>query len=398
MVVGTSVDATAEGPEPSGDIDDSANLNVLADAALRRLGLVESSSVTQVSTESLLPLVKEFAGGKIKFFHENWCKLTSDRYILDIVKYGVKIKVDHPTPCSRPIPLGYSERDKAFLKKEIHKLLEKKVIVRADRGASGDFFSPVFLREKKDGTHRFILNLKRMNENVQKTHFKMESIKHVIAMIQPGCWMATIDLKDAYYSVPVGEISTKLLKFVLDSEIFRFVALPNGYRDAPRIFTKIMKPVFGTLRNSGYASVVYIDDSYLQGLSYNQCRLNVIVTVRVLLALGCTIHPIKSVLDPTRELVFLGFVINSITMTLSLTPDKRTKIRKMAIKMLRQKSPTIQQVAKLVGNLVATTEAVPLAPRYYRKLEKDKAKALKLSRGRYEAKMIISNKGEADLA
>ena len=53
-----------------------------------------------------------------------------------------------------------------------------------------------------------------MNKSVTTTHFKMESIKHaIIAMIQPGCWMASIDLKDAYYSVFVGERSTKLLKF-----------------------------------------------------------------------------------------------------------------------------------------------------------------------------------------
>ena len=95
----------------------------------------------------------------------------------------------------------------------------------------------------------------------------MESIKQVIAMVQPGCWMATIDLKDAYYSVPVHKESRKYLKFVLDSSIFDFPSLPNGYRDAPRLFTKIMKPVFGTLRNRGHASVVYIDDSWLQGLT-----------------------------------------------------------------------------------------------------------------------------------
>ena len=85
----------------------------------------------------------------------------------------------------------------------------------------------------------------------------MESIKQVIAMVQPGCWMASIDLKDAYYSVPIHKNSRKYLKFVWNSLIYVFTSLPNGYRDAPRIFTKIMKPVFGTLRAMGYSSVVY---------------------------------------------------------------------------------------------------------------------------------------------
>ena len=159
----------------------------------------------------------------------------------------------------------------------------------------------------------------------------------------------------------------------------------------------MMKPVFGTLRNHGHASVVYIDDSFLQGVTYNQCKLNVILTVRVLVALGCTIHPRKSVLDPTRELVFLGLVINSQAMTIALTPEKRIKIRKLAKKMMVSKKPTIKEVASLVGNLVATSEAVPLAPRYYRKIEKDKAKALKVSRGNYQARMTLSTQAIGDL-
>ena len=80
----------------------------------------------------------------------------------------------------------------------------------------------------------------------------MESIKQVIAMIQPGCWMASIDLKDAYYSVSVNRNCRKYLKFLWDDCINEFTSLPNEYRDAPRLFTKILKPVFGTCRTMGY--------------------------------------------------------------------------------------------------------------------------------------------------
>ena len=39
----------------------------------------------------------------------------------------------------------------------------------------------------------------------------------------------------------------------------------NGYAQAPLLFTKLLKQPFGFLRKHGYASVIYIDDSYLQG-------------------------------------------------------------------------------------------------------------------------------------
>ena len=84
-------------------------------------------------------------------------------------------------------------------------------------------------------------------------------------------------------------------------------------------------------------------------------------------------------------------------MTLALTTEKRIKIRKLAKEMLENKKPTIREVAKLVGNLVATSDAVPLAPRYYRKMEIDKAKALKMAKGNYKAKTVLSTEAISDL-
>ena len=37
--------------------------------------------------------------------------------------------------------------------------------------------------------------------------------------------------------------------------------LPNGLASAPRIFTKIMKPIFASLRTMGFINASYIDDS-----------------------------------------------------------------------------------------------------------------------------------------
>ena len=58
-----------------------------------------------------------------------------------------------------------------------------------------------------------MLNLKKLNKQVTKIHFKMESIKNVIRMVTPGYWMASIDLKDAYYSVWIHPDHQRFLKF-----------------------------------------------------------------------------------------------------------------------------------------------------------------------------------------
>ena len=43
----------------------------------------------------------------------------------------------------------------------------------------------------------------------------------------------------------------------------------------------------------------------------------------MLRSLGFTIHPEKSVLKPTQNLIYLGFITNSKDMTLKLTEEKK---------------------------------------------------------------------------
>ena len=67
----------------------------------------------------------------------------------------------------------------------------------------GEFISPIFTILKKDETVRLILNLKKLNQSIENHHFKMDSIQTVMSLVTPNCWMASLELKDAYYSVKV---------------------------------------------------------------------------------------------------------------------------------------------------------------------------------------------------
>ena len=75
---------------------------------------------------------------------------------------------------------------------------------------------------------------------------------------------------------------------------------------------KLLKQPFGFLWKHGYASVVYIDDSYLQGDTYAQCLENIHATSNLLVALGFSMNCDKSVLQPAQRVIFLGFVLDSL--------------------------------------------------------------------------------------
>ena len=175
--------------------------------------------------------------------------------------------------------------DSLIIDEEIQKLLDKGVIVPC-RHEIGEYLSPIFVTEKKDGSFRMILNLKSLNQHVEYQHFKMDSVWTAIRLMTTNCYMASIDLKDAYFSVPIAKSHQKLLKFEWNNVLYKFTCFPNGLACCHRKFTKIIKPVFSTLRQLGHLSTNYIDDSCLFGQDWDDCAQNVIDTVKILDTLG----------------------------------------------------------------------------------------------------------------
>ena len=113
--------------------------------------------------------------------------------------------------------------------------------------------SPIFTRVKKDGSHRVIFNLKKLNESVSYHHFTMDTLETALKLMTENCCMTSLDLKNPYYSIPIAKEHQKNLKFVWNSELYAFTCLPMGLCSSPRVFTKLMKPVFATLRSKyGY--------------------------------------------------------------------------------------------------------------------------------------------------
>ena len=80
----------------------------------------------------------------------------------------------------------FSEHEYVLVCEEIHKLLQKGVITKVGY-KPGQIVSSIFLRPKKDGAYRLILNLKKFNESVTHHHFKMDSL-HTITKWPHGLY------------------------------------------------------------------------------------------------------------------------------------------------------------------------------------------------------------------
>lgn len=397
--------ARSHGPYPRGGMS-RGSFNARGGRGAARMKTAPATS-TQVSrgevSNKLIDNIPQsssgsepFQAGRLKDFVENWKEITSDEEILQTV-VGCTIEFDEAPPVQYSRPRSkFNATESMIIHQEIEKLLEKQVLVIVPN-ETDDYLSTIFLKSKKNGTYRLILNLKNFNKNVEYLHFKMETFDIATKMLTQGCFMASIDLKDAYYSVPIHENHRKYLRFNFCDTIFQFTCLPNGLSCGPRKYTKLMKPVYATLRKMGINISGYLDDLLIVEHTEEELKSSVAIVVNTLEKLGFVINYDKSVLLPTKKLQHLGLIIDTDNMIVSLPEDKILNIQTICNKLAMKKIESIRNVAKVIGSIVACFPATTVGQLHYRNLEFEKDSALKVHKGNFDAMMDVTNSMKQDL-
>ena len=260
---------------------------------------------------------------------------------------------------------------------------------------NGEFISNIFTRTKANGKIRIILNLKSLNKFVVYEHFKMEHLDFVCDLVRQQDWFGSIDLSDAYFAIPIAENSRKYLKFVWKGTLYNYRVLVFGLSSAPRIFTRICKPILALLRGVNHIRCsLYIDDMIVMACKKSDLCNYIDIICNLFTNLGFKINYDKSVLTPTQNIRHLGFNLNSRNLTVTLPPDKQSLLKLKCKTLLNSaQSTSIRQVASLVGLLIANCQGCKWGKLYYRDLERDKIQALKSNSGNFDKNMKISERG-----
>ena len=259
-------------------------------------------SVSRCTTHISLVNSKEnfFAGKTANHFNDR-CKLTNDKWVFNtICGYSVELS-NFPKQKYIPPQIKFSDLEHHQIEAKLQRFLDCGIIARVHKTEPDEFISNIFTQSKRDGGIWVILNLKQFNERyVDHIHFKMETLRSAVDAMRPGCFFGLVDLVDAYYSIPLKISDRRFFRLYFDGIKYEITALIMGLGTSPRVFTKIMKPVFATLRAKCFISTAYIDDSCLQESTFDDCKQNIDTTVAPMDSLGLTIHLDKSVLIPTN--------------------------------------------------------------------------------------------------
>lgn len=180
--------------------------------------------------------------------------------------------------------------------------------------------------------------------------------------------MATVDLKDAYLSIPVHSNDRKYYRFRWGKKHYEFQRLCFGLTTAPWVFTKMLKPIVAFFRKHGIFVIAYLDDLLVLADDF-QTAVSQLAFVKKTLSLLGFIVSSKSMDVPSQIVKYLGFMVNSVDMTVSIPPDKLEKIKEKFRLALEFDNLSLNHFQSLMGFCSSTIIAVPFSRLYSREIQ-----------------------------
>ena len=303
-------------------------------------------------------------GGRLSQFIHKWRELTQDIFVLRTIAEGYRIEFTAPwTLCPR-VPQSHAPatlEQRTALREEIRSMLAKKAIVKLSEPhlKSPGFYSHMFMRRKSSGAWRPILNLKRLNKSIVAKKFRMDTIPIVVASLQKGEWVTSIDLRDAYFHVTVHPDHRKFLRFVVEGNVYQFRVLPFGLSTAPRVFTRIVKVLMAYLRKRGIKIFSYLDDWLIGHTCPAVLREHTELALSETEFAGFIINRDKSDLEPTQKPIYLGAELDMVRGLVRPSPDRVNTIELFVRDLLREGSAPAQYWLQLLGRLASCKGLVP---------------------------------------
>ena len=144
------------------------------------------------------------------------------------------------------------------VRKELAKILNDKL----DRGiiepGNGPYSSTVLLLPKPKGGLRFVLDYRALNECIKADAYTLPQVEEVLSTLHGSTLFSAIDIKEAFWSVPLDEDSKQLTGFRTPIGLFQYTRMPMGLKTASAVFCRFLDSVVGDLRWS--VALTYIDD------------------------------------------------------------------------------------------------------------------------------------------
>ena len=296
--------------------------------------------------------------GRLRKHIEFWKKIGTSNFILSVISDGYRLPFIQAPPC-RDISNNKSAFVHSnFVKEAINELLLSGRVLEVSQ--LPHVINPLSVSVQRSGKKRLILDLRHVNQYLEKQAIKYEDWKVGLSYFQKGAFMISFDLKSGYHHIEIHPEYQTFWGFAWkfpDSQTrkyFIFTVLPFGLSTGPHIFTKTLKPLVKHWRYSGISLGLFLDDGWLTESEKEACKV-LSQNIRSDLAdSGLITNEQKCQWEPCQVMEWLGLVWNTFNGTICVT-DKRITSMLDGINLVFQREFLVsaRELASLVGKIIS---------------------------------------------
>jgi len=223
---------------------------------------------------------------------------------------------DHRPIKQRPRLLPLSRKE------EVQRMIEDMRRTDVIEESSSPWASPIVLVKKKDGSTRFCVDYRKLNDVTRKDCYPLPRIDDTLDALSGNKWFTTLDLKSGYWQVEISPQDREKTAFTAGQGLWQFKVMPFGLCNAPATFERLMETV---LRGLSYeACLVYLDDIIIIGRTFEEHLKSIRSVFMKLKEANLKLSPKKCKFFQ-KEVSYLGHIISAEGV--KTDPEKVTAVR-----------------------------------------------------------------------
>ena len=186
------------------------------------------------------------------------------------------------------------------------------------RPSKSPFSSNIVLVKKRDGSLRFCIDLRKLNQHTIKDSYALPRIDETLDLLHGAKWFSVLDMKSSYWQVEIEEVDKHKTAFTVGQlGFYECNRMPFGLTNVPAKFQRLMESCLADLHLS--QCLIYLDDIVVFSKTYEDHLLHLEGVFKRIAEAGLKLRPSKCHFLK-HKIRYLGHVVSE--QGVGTDPDK----------------------------------------------------------------------------